>query len=311
MGCIGKAEPDTNCCWSNAEGCWVDLDDSKYGDWQEPPSPPNSPSRPMEEKADDSNYSVTWGVSPETIWSEVQAAEDKLKKLRHTYETDVNSLKNQIQQLENVRYFMVEEAKKMEDELNKARSARCSADASMKDWMDESLRLRSENERLRRLLSTSASELEELDSENGRLQDMIDNGDSPTKTVASVLEKSGALENQDLINELNRKETVIQKKDEKATRLIGIIREKNGEINELKNKIWLQKREGWTMSREITKMKEHQGQLNKTFEIWRNYISNLDGYIYGTLLPVWAKTHPYYVYPQYTQTPVNEQNTAQ
>ena len=60
-------------------------------------------------------------------------------------------------------------------------------------------------------------------------------------TVATVLEKSGAFENdtstEQLKQEVTRKEQVIVRKDAKATRLINIIREKNVEIGGLKTSL--------------------------------------------------------------------------
>lgn len=49
------------------------------------------------------------------------------------------------------------------------------------------------------------------------------------------------------MDEITRKEDIIVKKDQKATRLIGIIREKNNEINSLKKKNLDQQRLIWKL----------------------------------------------------------------
>ena len=73
------------------------------------------------------------------------------------------------------------------------------------------------------------------------LLDMEQLNEIGVDTVATVLEKSGAFENdtstEQLKQEVTRKEQVIVRKDAKATRLINIIREKNVEIGGLKTSL--------------------------------------------------------------------------
>ena len=232
--------------------------------------------------------------------------EEKLRLLEHTYSTDVNSLKKQITALENIRTHMIE-ALDARDVKHKALIDQGELeDANKKEWVDYATNLQKDNDRLTRVMNLSAIELNELERDNDELQNRLESSEA-TATVADVLKKSGTFDVEEpeppatraqlthIYNEMNRKESVIQQKDTKATRLIGIIRDKNDEIAQLKNTIWHQKREGWAMSGELYKLRQNQVELNNTHHNWRNYLETLDNYIYGTLLPVWTKSQPYVV----------------
>lgn len=241
--------------------------------------------------------------------SELQVVEEQLSLVEHTYSTDVNSLKKQITALENIRTHMIEALDARDIKYQALVDQGVLDDANHKEWVDYATNLQKDNDRLQRMMKLSAIELNELERENDELQDRLKSSEA-TVTVAEVLKKSGTFDLEEteppvtraqltnIYNEMNRKESVIQQKDTKATRLIGIIRDKNDEIAQLKNKMWHQKREGWAMSGELYKLRQNQVELNNTHHNWRNYLETLDTYIYGTLLPVWAKSRPYVVYPQ-------------
>ena len=90
--------------------------------------------------------------------------------------------------------------------------------------------LKQENERLKNLVSFITNECRVLNSENDDLQDRLNEAES-NLLVNGVLSSSGAFD--DSSDEIERKEMVIKKKDEKASRLINIIRGKNEEIDRL------------------------------------------------------------------------------
>lgn len=74
--------------------------------------------------------------------------------------------------------------------------------------------------------------------------------------------------------ELARKEYVINRKDEKATRLIGIIRMKNNELWGLRKKNLDIQRNSWKISADNKKLKDQIDELNKVINDQANLITN-------------------------------------
>ena len=114
--------------------------------------------------------------------------------------------------------------------------------------------LERENIRLRNALMFATNECNVLNDENNTLSNMIEERRNTNKgetgvfdVLPSVLEQSGAFDS-DLQEEISRKEYVIQKKDNKATRLIEIIRGKNAEIDDLKQQLEDYKWRSWNIN---------------------------------------------------------------
>jgi hypothetical protein len=67
--------------------------------------------------------------------------------------------------------------------------------------------------------------------------------------------------------EIKRKENIIQQKDEKATRLIGIIRLKNNEIIDAKKKLLEQQRLIWKLYKRISDISKNNNDIIEVSEV--------------------------------------------
>jgi len=154
---------------------------------------------------------------------------NKLRNANHELENKLETSVQHASQLDNVRKTLIERLNELGDYRHQERT-RQSLHSHINSLEEENSVLREENDRYR------------------------NNDYLYTKQLNSVLENSGAFDDdgtdweklaKDRMVEIFRKEDVIRHKDDKATRLINIIRDKNNELDNLK---W---RLGETQKREL------------------------------------------------------------